>query len=146
MYDIVWILLKMACIRRKFSDTLRPMGEGGKCLNSILNYLFALTIVKSTNGIQICQSIFQIKKCYKKYKYFMYRLTQKFSLTLRPTGKCLKYILTYLHCTKCNEISLCHLYVKKSVSCEKWYKCYKYFEYRLIQKNSNILRSMDEKF
>ena len=47
----------------------------------------------------------------------MYRLTQMFSDTLRPMrGKILKRILTWLCCTKHNEINICHSDVHRHVS------------------------------
>ena len=47
----------------------------------------------------------------------MYRLTQMFSDTLRPMrGKILKRILTWLCCTKHNEINICHSDVQDHVS------------------------------
>ena len=49
-------------------------------------------------------------------------------------GKFLKHIITYLCCTKYNEINLCHSDVQKHVSYKKWFKLYKYFVYRHIQK------------
>ena len=34
-------------------------------------------------------------------------------------GKCLKHILTYLDCIKCNEINLGHSHIQKHVSYKK---------------------------
>ena len=47
----------------------------------------------------------------------MYRSTQKFFDALGVEDEILKYILTYLYCTKYNEINIYHTDVKKNVSC-----------------------------
>ena len=54
-------------------------------------------------------------------------------------GKCLKSILTYLDCTKYNEMYIGHLHIQKHVSYKKLYKKYKYYVYRLTQKFSDTL-------
>ena len=70
-----------------------------------------------TYVVQIYESIFPIKKKWcKQYKYSMYRLTQKFSDTLRSMGvKILKRNLTHLCCTKSNEINICHSDAQKNI-------------------------------
>ena len=60
--------------------------------------------------------------------------------------KCLKRILTYLDCTKYNEINIGHLHIQKHVSYKKLYKKYKYYVYRIAQKFSDILHPMEKKF
>ena len=77
----------MVCLQRrtKFSDILRPIG--GKCLRSVL------TCLNCTKSNEIDISLLHIqnhvpnKKFYKKYKHYVYRLTQKFSDTLHTTGE-----------------------------------------------------------
>ena len=57
------------------------------------------------------------EKWYKQRKYFVYRVTQKFSNSLRPMEeKFLKLILTYLYYTKYYYISVFHSDVQKHVS------------------------------
>ena len=52
------------------------------------------------------------KKWCHLYKYFVFMLTQKFSDTLRSMREnFLKHILTYLHFTKYNEISISHSHI-----------------------------------
>ena len=69
---------------------------------------------------------------------FVYKDTLKFSDTFRNMGrKYLKRILTYLYCNKWNKINIYHSDTQKHVSYKKWYKCYKYFVYRLSQKFSD---------
>ena len=51
---------------------------------------------------------------------FVYRDTSKFSDALQPMGrKCLKCILTYLNCTKYNEIDVGRSHIQKHVYREK---------------------------
>ena len=68
---------------QKFSDIFRLMEE--KCLKRILKYLYWTKYSK----INMCHpgipKHVSYKKWYKTYKYFIYRLTQKFSHSLRPT-------------------------------------------------------------
>ena len=91
--DIALTVLKMVCMQQtvclqrhtKFSDTLQPMER--KCLKNILTYedctkydeidIYHLHIQKQVSYKKFC----------KKYKSYVYRLTQKFSDTLHPTGK-----------------------------------------------------------
>ena len=47
--------------------------------------------------------------------------------------KCLKLIITYLFCTKYNEINICHLYMHENVFHKKWHKDYKNFICRVTQ-------------
>ena len=59
----------------------------------------------------------------------------KFSSSLRPMrGNYLKRILTCLYYNKCNKTDVSHLDTQKHVSNKKWYKCHKYFVYRITQK------------
>ena len=57
-------------------------------------------------------------------------------------GKFLKLIITYLYCTKYNEINICHLYIHENIFYKKWHKDYKYFVYRLIHKFSDPMGKM----
>ena len=53
-------------------------------------------------------------------QWFVYRDTQKFSGKLRPKGeKCLKFILTYLYCTKYDENNIGYLHIQKHGSYKK---------------------------
>ena len=74
--------------------------------------------------------------------------TNKFWDTLRPMGegKYLKRILTYLDCTKNNEIDTDHSHIQKHNFCKKCYKKHKNFVYRLTQKFSNALHSTGGNF
>ena len=68
----------------------------------------------------------------------MYRDTQKFSDALRPIkGIFLKRILTCLYCYKWNKINIWHSDTQKHFANKKWFKCNKYFGYRLTQKFSD---------
>ena len=95
---------------------------GEKCLKRILTYLDSTKY----NEINISHSHIQkhvsYKKWYKKYKYYVYRLAQKFS----DWENFLKHILTYLDWTKYNEINISHSHIQKHVSSKKWYKKYKH--------------------
>ena len=55
-------------------------------------------------------------------------------------GKCLKFIITNLYCTKYNEINVCHLYIQENIFHKKWHNDYKYFVFRVTQKLSNTMR------
>ena len=87
----------------------------GKLLKRNLTYLF----FTKGNEIYICHLDIQNHVSYKKwckYKYFAYKLTHNVSDTLWATeGKIFKRILTYLYCTKHNEINMCHLYLHENV-------------------------------
>ena len=89
---------------QKLSDTLRPMGE--KYLKRIVKYLYCTKYNEINIGHSNIQKHVSYEKCYKKYKYFVYRLKQKLSDTLRPVGKLFK---TYLYFIKYNEIHMCQL-------------------------------------
>ena len=43
------------------------------------------------------------------------------------------HVLAYIYCIKCNEISICHLGVKKHISSKKYFQKYKYFVHRLAK-------------
>ena len=61
-----------------------------------------------------------------------------FSDALRPMGgKDLKRILTSLYSNKWNKINIRHSDTQKHFANKKWFKCYKYFVYRLTQKFSD---------
>ena len=66
---------------------------------------------------------------------FIYRNTQKFFDAFRLWEE--KRILTCFHCNKWNKISIKHSDTQKHVSYKNWYKCYKYFVYKLSQKFSD---------
>ena len=52
-------------------------------------------------------------------------------------GKDLKRILTCLYCNKWNKINIWDSDTQKHFANKKWFKCYKYFVYRLTQKISD---------
>ena len=52
-------------------------------------------------------------------------------------GKDSKCILTCLYCNKWNKINIWDLDTQKHFANKKWFKCYKYFVYRLTQKFSD---------
>ena len=65
----------------------------------------------------IQKHVFYLKRRYEKYKYFVYRLPQKFSYALHPIGgEFIKRILTYLYSTKYNEIYTGHLGLQNHIS------------------------------
>ena len=54
----------------------------------------------------------------------------------------LKRLLTCLYSIKYNKTNACHSNTQKHASYKKWYKCYKYFVYRLSQKFADLNREM----
>ena len=62
-------------------------GLRGKSFNRILTYLYCTKYNEINISYSDIQKHFPIKKSYKKYKYLTDKLTQKFSNTLRSTGK-----------------------------------------------------------
>ena len=52
-------------------------------------------------------------------------------------GKDLKRILIGLYCNRWNKINVWHSDTQKHFANKKWFKCYKYFVYRLTQKFSD---------
>ena len=69
---------------QRFFDILRPMGE--KCLKRILTHLDC-TKYNVINLSQLhIQKHVSNKKLHKNYKYYVYRLTQKFFDAFHPTG------------------------------------------------------------
>ena len=118
------------------------MGE--KCLKSILTYLDCTKYNETDIGHLHNQKHISNKKLYKKYKYCVYKLIQKFSdtfsYTLRPIGgKWLKHILTFLDWTKYNEIYISPSHTQKHVAYKNNAKSTNIFFYSLTQKFSNIL-------
>ena len=88
----------------------------GNSLKCILLYLYCINY----NEINICdwgiQNHVSHEKWLKLYKYFLYRLTQKVSNTLRPMAwGFIKRILAYLYRTKYDEINIYHLCMHKNV-------------------------------
>ena len=68
---------------------------------------------------------------------YLQRHTKIFRYIKAYEGKYLKHKLICLCWNKCNIIDICHSDTQKHVSYEKWYKCYKYFVYRITQKCSD---------
>ena len=102
----------MICLQRHTKVFRYITAYGGKCLNRILTYLDCTKYNEINIDPSHIQNHVSYKKGYKKHKYYVYRLTQKFSDTLHPTGgKNLKLILTYLDCTKYNEINIGHSHI-----------------------------------
>ena len=73
------------------------------------------------------------------------RYTNFFDTLRSMGGKDSNLILTCLYCNKWNEINVWHSDTQKHFANKKWFKCYKYFLYRLTQKFSDTLRSMGGK-
>ena len=63
--------------------------------------------------------MFPTKNCYKSTNILSTGSHKSFPIHYVLWGKFLKRMLTYLYCTKCNEIDMCHLDVKKPVSYKK---------------------------
>ena len=62
-----------------------------------------------------------LHKKWRKYdKYFVYRVTQKFSDPMREIFKA--YFIAYLYCINYNEINIHHSDIQKYVFREKWLK------------------------
>ena len=122
---------------------------GRKCFEIILTLLYCTKY----NEINVCHCDIHKHAYYKndiKSANILYRGSHKsFPIHYVIRGKIFKAYfnkLTYLHYTEYNEIFRCHLDVQKHASCKPFYKYYKYFVYKLVQKNSNVLRSLCENF
>ena len=74
---------------------------GRKFLKCILKYLFYTKYNEINIFHSVVQKHFSNEKWLKEYKYFEYKLTQKFSDTVWTTeGNFLKRISAYVYCTK----------------------------------------------
>ena len=83
-----------------------PLSNFCKYYSNVLKLIHVIHIWHSMNCIE--SDLYE--------QWFVYRDTQKFSGKLRPKGeKCLKFILTYLYCTKYDEINIYHLCMHKNV-------------------------------
>ena len=89
---------------------------GGNFLKRILTYLNFTKYNENNICHSNVQKLLSYEKGNKLYKYFVYRLRQRFSDTLQPMGGFLKRILTHLYCTKYDEIDICHSDVQKYIS------------------------------
>ena len=65
------------------------------------------------------------------------RHTKVFRYITAYEEKCLKRILTYLYCSKYNEIDIGHLHIQKHASYKKCHKKYKYYVCKLTEKFSD---------
>ena len=65
------------------------------------------------------KACFQQKTDMKVQICYLQAHTKVFPYITSYRGKFLKRVLTYLCCTKCNEINICHLYIHKHVSHKK---------------------------
>ena len=92
MSDIAWTVLKMVCmgftvrLQRHTKVFWYVTVYGGKMLH-ILEYLYSTKYNKINIYHSDIPKHVSYNKCYKKSKYFIYRLTQKFSYILCPSGE-----------------------------------------------------------
>ena len=120
------------------------------CSNS---YKYFSKVLKFICVIHITYSIDCIENCMGGAKD---STTEKDKIfTIRYGGNTyegifLKRILTYSYCTKCSKINICHFDVQNhTIKCAtlcSYKKQYKYSVFRLIEKYSNVLWSMGEKY
>ena len=88
---------------------------GGGCLKHILKYLYCTKYKKKlTYALKIHQNVFPIKNDTKSTQILSTSSQKVFLYISSYGGKFLKHILTYLYCTKCNEINMSFLYTKVS--------------------------------
>ena len=104
--------------------TLRPTEE--KCFKRIFHSYAQKHVSYKKNGINTLKILYT-------------DLHKSFPIYYCLLGGFFKRILTYLYCTKCNEINVCHPYVQKYVSYEKTDKNSIYILYTDSNKSFLIL-------
>ena len=100
----------MVCLQRHIKVFRYITTYGSKCLKRNLTYIYIAFEINI--GHSHTQNHVSYKKLHKMYKYYIYRLTQKFSDTFHPTVKnfqnALKHIYIPLDIMKLTFVILMH--------------------------------------